>query len=618
MRGTRDIRTLGVAAIVLSLAHAPAVGAEPPPLTSERVEAVKAHIRRAWADLTRTKRDLLAAAADPKLDRPPGRPWPVYLSRKESYAGVARELEAALGPDGWGRIDLRRLPKRTASLPEHGLLYLPNPYVVPGGRFNEMYGWDSFFIELGLLRDGELDRARGMVDNFVYEIEHYGTLLNANRTYYLTRSQPPFLGRMVLMLHEARPDRAWLRRVLPALAAYHRFWTVAPHAIPGLGLSRYFDAGKGPAPEVVAGERDGAGRTHYDRAREYYRTAGEIADYDVDRFYDRKRDRLTELFYKGDRSMRESGFDPSNRFGPLSVDIVHYAPVCLNSLLYQMELDLARIHDELGNGNEAGRYRARADARRAAVDRHLWDEEAGLYFDYNFESRRRREYVFATTFYPLWVGLASPARAARVREVLRRLEAPGGLLTSLEKTGSQWDAPFGWAPLQWIAVQGLRRYGFHEDADRLSRAFLALVAKEYDEHGVILEKNDVMSRESDVGPGIRYGYASNEVGFGWTNGVFLDLVAALGERAARRQTCTTERMSASRILRPSAEPSAASEARSGCGIRPTTLRAALQTPAMARALPFTLAAASSWPPAFTYRKTTWPPASRRSRSASGM
>jgi alpha,alpha-trehalase len=519
-----------IAAVVVLLAGTPAfLWADEAPASTQRWDPVRAHIRRAWADLTRTNRDLLKAAEDPKLERARGGRWPVYVSRKEDRVRLARELSALVGSESWARIDLRPLPRRPRRMKEHGLLYLPHPYVVPGGRFNEMYGWDSFFIQLGLMRDGELDLARGMVDNFVYQIEHYGTLLNANRTYYLTRSQPPFLGRMIWMLHEARPDRAWLKRTLPALVAYHRFWIEAPHAIDGVGLSRYFDMGSGPAPEVVASERDAQGRTHYDRVREHYRTH-EVDDYDVDRFYDRKRDRLTDVFYKGDRSMRESGFDPSNRFGPFSVDIVHHAPVCLNSLLFQMEVDLARIHEELGRKDDAVRFRALAERRRVAVDRHLWDEAAGLYLDYNFEKARRRPYVFATTFYPLWVGLASPAQAAHVREVLRRLEASGGLLTSLEETGSQWDAPFGWAPLQWIAVQGLRRYGFHEDADRLSSKFLGLVAKEFDEHGVIVEKYDVVKGESDVASGLRFGYSSNEVGFGWTNGVFLDLQAGLTKK----------------------------------------------------------------------------------------
>jgi alpha,alpha-trehalase len=254
----------------------------------------------------------------------------------------------------------------------------------------------------------------------------------------------------------------------------------------------------------------------------------------VSLFYDRAADRLTDLFFKGDRSMRESGFDPSNRFGPFSVDIVHYAPVCLNALLYGMERDAAEIHDALGDPGEARRWRARAQARREAVDRRLWDEASGLYLDWDFRSGKRRRYDFATTFYPLWVGMASPAQARRVLSSLERLEAPGGLLTSTTVSGSQWDAPFGWAPLQMIAVSGLRLYGHHAEADRLARRFVGLVVKEFEEHGTIVEKYDVVRRESDVSAGIRFGYSSNEVGFGWTNGVLLELLAEL-EASARRK-----------------------------------------------------------------------------------
>jgi alpha,alpha-trehalase len=498
----------------------------------ERLDEIRKYIKSSWSTLTRSTRDLPAAARDPKLPRKPGEPWPVYVSPKDDRARLAGELRAILSEQELATIDLRTLPPDPFSIREHGLLYLPYPYVVPGGRFNEMYGWDSYFILVGLLRDGEIRRAQDMVENFLYEIDRYGRILNANRTYFLTRSQPPFLTRMILGVFHETKDVKWLRTTVPAIERYYRFWTTAPHLIPELGLSRYFDLGTGPAPEVVSDERDAAGRTHYDRVREYYRTH-EVTDYDVSLYYDRAADQLTDLFYKGDRSMRESGFDPSNRFGPFSVDIIHYAPVCLNSLLYQMEADAAEIASLLGRDAEGRIWRSRARARQARVNSLLWDEKAGLYFDYNFRTKRRRPYEFATTFYPLWVGLATGEQAARVRANLPTLEAPGGLLTSTQTTGSQWDAPFGWAPLQMIAVDGLRRYGYEEDADRLAAKFLSLVAKEFAEHGAIVEKYDVRRRESDVSAGIKFGYSSNEIGFGWTNGVFLDLLAGMKETVKR-------------------------------------------------------------------------------------
>jgi len=533
---TLALTAAAAAVIAAGAAAQPTAGTATDALSPARVAAVRAYIKKAWTTLSRSTRDLAAAAPDPKVHLAPGQRWPVYLPPEEDRARVQSQLEATLSAADLARIELRTLPARGAMPAEPGLLYLPRPYVVPGGRFNEMYGWDSYFIQVGLLADGETEKARDMVENFLYEIEHYGTILNANRTYYLTRSQPPFLTEMVLGVFEQTGDKEWLRRTVPAIDSYYRFWTTEPHLVPETGLSRYFDRGEGPAAEVLSDEKDAQGRTHYDRIREYYRDHPDAAkgDYDLDRYYDRKNDRLTDLFYKGDRSMRESGFDPSNRFGLFNVDVIHYTPVCLNTLLYRMETDAARIADTLGDAARAAEWRRRAEARHAAIDRYLWDEPSGLYLDYDFETKARRKYEFATTYYPLWAGLASKAQAARVRDNLKRFEAPGGLLTSTRVTGNQWDAPYGWAPLQMIPIDGLRRYGYDEDADRLSRKFLSMVVEDFEEHGAIVEKYDVQRRRSDVAAGIKFGYSANQVGFGWTNAAFLDLLAGLDRSAARR------------------------------------------------------------------------------------
>jgi alpha,alpha-trehalase len=494
--------------------------------SSAQLQEVRQYIKRTWSALTRSIRDLPKAAPDPKIHRAPGEPWPVYVAADESRADAEQKLRGVLSADDLRTIELRTLPERPEQIRDHGLLYLPYPYVVPGGRFNEMYGWDSYFIQRGLLRDGELELARSMTDNFLYEIAHYGMILNANRTYFLTRSQPPFLTEMILGVYDKTHDRAWLRSTLAAIDRYYRFWTTPPHLIESIGLSRYFDLGNGPAPEVLSDERDAQGRTHYDRVREFYRTH-KIDDYDVSQFYDRAADKLTERFYKGDRSMRESGFDPSNRFGPFNAAIVDYAPVCLNVLLYRMEQDTGRIHNLLGDPKGAAEWLRRAQRRRQLVNRYLWDPKAGLYFDYNFETGRRRVYPFATTFYPLWAGMASKQQAARVTGNLSRFEAPGGILTSTQTSGSQWDAPFGWAPLQLMAVDGLRRYGDHTAADRIARKFVSLVVQDFDAHHAIVEKYDVERRSSDLGARLAFGYTSNEIGFGWTNAAVLDLLAGL-------------------------------------------------------------------------------------------
>ncbi len=492
-------------------------------------EPIQEYIRKMWAVLTRSNRNLAIAAVDPKFKPLPNGRWPVYVPANGDARSIEGELRRDMAAGDFEKIALRKLPTDSANITEHiteqGLLYLPRPYVVPGGRFNEMYGWDSYFIQLGLLRDNDVALAKDMADNFLFEIRNYGKILNANRTYYLTRSQPPFLTQMLLGVFERNKDRKWLSDAMPAVESYYRFWTSAPHHTPETGLSRYYDLGEGPAPESVSAERDAQGLTHYDRVKEYYLT-NKVDAYDVSEFFDAKRNILTDLFYKGDRSMRESGFDPSNRFGPFSVDIIHYDPVCLNSLLYVMELQTAEILKILDKDGEAAVWRDRAGKRAGAIEGLMWDAQDGLYYDYNFTHKVVRRYAFLTTFYPLWVGLASQAQAAAVEKNLPKFERPGGLTTSTYESGNQWDLPFGWAPLEMIAVEGLRRYGFNADADRISEEFLSLVRDEYRKVGFIVEKYDVVRRSVDSGS-IRFGYQSNQAGFGWTNAVYTRLLDEL-------------------------------------------------------------------------------------------
>ena len=485
-------------------------------------EPILAYIKQTWAVLTRSNRMLAKAAADPKFQPGADDRWPVYVSPHEDLARIERQLRQEMPPADLAKIQLRALPADAAALRVHGLLYLPHPYVVPGGRFNEMYGWDSYLIQVGLLRDGEVDLAKDLADNFLYEIREYGKILNANRTYYLTRSQPPFLTQMVLGVYRKTQDRKWLAAALPAIEKYYAFWTTEPHLTPETGLSRYYDLGDGPAPEVLSAEKDAEGRTHYDLIKQYFRTH-KVDDYDVGEYFDPGRDILTTLFYKGDRSMRESGFDPSDRFGKFNIDIIHYNPVCLNSLLYLMETETAEILRILGRANDAGPWEKRAQERAARINRLMWDNEAGLYFDYEYVHHRLRHYPFLTTFYPLWAGFASREQAAAVVRNLPQFERPGGLQTSINVSGNQWDAPFAWAPLEMIAVQGLRRYGYQSEADRISRAFLSLVDEEYRRLGVIVEKYDVVRRRTAIAADIRFGYHSNEAGFGWTNAAFTAL-----------------------------------------------------------------------------------------------
>lgn len=501
---------------VLSLAMATATAVSAPASIP-----IFTYIQQTWKQLTRSNQNLSSAAMDPKLKPLSDGRWPVYIARND-FSRASDDLRRQMQPADLLKIELRPLADDAKQIREEGLLYLPLPYVVPGGRFNEMYGWDSFFIQMGLLRDGEFGLAKNMADNFLYEVREYGKILNANRTYYLTRSQPPFLTGMVLAVYNHTHDQQWLADALPAIETYYRYWTSEPHLTPETGLSRYFDLGDGPAPEVVASERDKNGRTEYDLVREYFRTH-KITDYDAGEYYDKKTNQLTPLFYKGDRSMRESGFDPSARFGPFGADIIHFNPVCLNSLLYMMESQTAEILDLLHRDSEAATWRERAQRRADQINRLMWDPQDRLYYDYNFVRHGIRRYPFLTTFYPLWAGIASPDQAGQVVPNLSRFERQGGLEASTFRSGDQWDAPFGWAPLEWIAAQGLRRYSYQRDADRISAKFLSLIQREFAKYGTLEEKYDLVRGSASVGGALRYGYRTNEAGFGWTNAVFTSL-----------------------------------------------------------------------------------------------
>jgi len=488
-----------------------------------RVAYTSVYIDQAWDDLTRTLKDIPIAVQDIKIPHDPGKQWPLYISGLEDLEGIQTLLSRTLSSAELSGVEIRTIPDDPDNIEEHGLLFLPYPYVVPGGRFNEMYGWDSYFILLGLLTSGRIDLAKSIVENYFYQIRHYQKILNANRTYYLGRSNPPFLTRAVLDVFERTKDTAWLKRALPFLLDHYRFWTCPPHVLEAGGLSRYYALGKGPAPEAAWSEVDELGRSHYDRVKDYYKENADVG-YDKDFFFDAEAGELTDLFYTGDRSVRESGFDPTARFGEFGVDIINYFPVCLNTLLYIMEDDIADIHRILGDPKGATLFERLAKRRKDTINRLLWGEQEGMYFDYQFRSRARHVYPFLTTFYPMWAGIASNAQASRIVENLPRFETSCGLQTSLTPSGNQWDAPFGWAPLQWIAVRGLLRYGYSEEAARIAEKFIRLVTDEHARTGTIREKYNVQACNIEVSEDVQFGYLTNEVGFGWTNGVYLSLL----------------------------------------------------------------------------------------------
>jgi alpha,alpha-trehalase len=466
------------------------------------------------------------------------------------------------------RVDVEHLPDKITEqtlnkIQRHGLLYLPNPYVVPGGQFNEMYGWDSYFIIRGLLRDHRRDLARGMVENFFYEIEHYGGVLNANRSYYLGRSQPPFLSSMILAVYEAdkasgQPDLQWLDRAYRFAVKDYEQWNRDPHLAGETGLSRYFDEGDGPVPEIMGDPSD-----YYHGVAEYFLThdgedsprlvrqkAGQPAAPEVGPIFElpdcepeskqgpkedcshENRYSLTADFYKGDRSMRESGFDVSFRFGPYSADTHRFAPVCLNSLLYKTEKDLEQISLLLGRQDEARKWAHNAQLRQTRIVKYLWNSERGMFFDYNFANSAQSTYDYASTFYPLWAGLASKEQAQAVVRNLPLFEQPGGLAMSRIATEAQWDYPYGWAPIHLLAVEGLRCYGYDTDADRITFKFLATILRNFRRDHTLREKYDVVTQSSVTH--ILAGYSQNVTGFGWTNAVFQVLLGESPEQITAR------------------------------------------------------------------------------------
>lgn len=532
----------------------------------EGLAPIRDYIFKSWDTLTRSMEDC-STVVDPKL----AENSVLYLPADFAIPTSVEELQKRC------HIQVKKLPEKitrpgqidTTALSPQGLLYLEHKYVVPGGRFNEMYGWDSYFIVRGLLQDGKVELAKGMVENFFFEIEHYGSILNANRSYYLSRSQPPFLTSMILGVYEAEKaagheDKKWLHGAYEYAKKDHGMWVREPHLAGDTGLSRYYDFGDIPAPESLKDETD-----HYRKVAAYFlnhpekdhgylvRKGAPGSEAPVGKGYsvqicdegahggcdDAEIVTLSRDFYRADRSMRESGFDVSFRFGPHGAATHHFAPVCLNSLLYKTEKDLESIARMLGKADEAADWAKHAEARKQSVQKYLWDAKSGFYFDYNLDKKERSSYIYITTYYPLWAGIATVEQAQALEKNLSKLEQPGGLVMSPYETEGQWDFPYAWAPTQMIAMEGLRKYGFNKDADRISYNFASMIAENFRRDGTIREKYNAVTRSSETA--VKAGYNINVVGFGWTNAAFVvflhELPKELAEKLDREQVALAEK-----------------------------------------------------------------------------
>jgi alpha,alpha-trehalase len=518
------------------------------------------YISSGWDTLTRSMTDC-KSIVDPKIAAQSVLYLPKEMAEPASVQTLSKNCNVRVEHLP---MEIHRLGEiSTSNIDPPGLLYLPNKYVVPGGRFNEMYGWDSYFIVRGLLQSGRLELARGMVDNFFFEIEHYGAMLNANRTYYLTRSQPPFLSSMFVDVYEAtrkqpgaKEEKAWLERAYADLSKDYEMWTHNPHLAGDTGLSRYYDFGDGPPPEAVKDETG-----FYRKVAQYFFLHPEQADHylvEAPPGTDQqvagsaytlqvcdaattmahpeceppRQFKLSKDYYKGDRSMRESGFDVSFRFGAFGSATHHYAPVCLNTLLYKTEKDLEQISRWLGQADEAERWSKRAEDRKNLITKYLWNTQKGLFFDFNFMTKQMSDYQYASTFYPLWAGLATPEQTRAVENNLKVFEQPGGIPMSTVESGAQWDLPYGWGNIEMLAIDGLRRYKDSGDADRVSYNFLSTVAESFRRDSEIREKYNVVTRSSEAHAEL--GYHMNVVGFGWTNAAFLELLHNLPKEMVQR------------------------------------------------------------------------------------
>ncbi|MDT7855315.1 alpha,alpha-trehalase TreF [Rubrivirga sp. S365] len=404
---------------------------------------------------------------------------------------------------------------RPADDPElvSSLIPLPNPYVVPGGRFREVYYWDSYFTMLGLVESGRLDLVRSVLDNFAFQIETVGHVPNGNRTYYLSRSQPPFFAAMV-GLYAAATDSAQALRYLPALEAEHAFWMDGAEALTpgeahrravrlagGAVLNRYWDDRPEPRPESY---------------REDYELAQTVPEAD------------RPALYRNLRAAAESGWDFSSRWMRDPTDLrtletVDLVPVDLNSLLYHQERTIGRLHALGDDDAEAERWAGRAEARRRALLDAAYDPSEGAFFDVRWRTGQRvTDRPTLAMAAPLYFGLATEAQGRATADRLERdFLQPGGLVTTLIASGQQWDAPNGWPPLQWLGAEGARRYGRADLADAVRDRWLALNRRVYQATGKMTEKYDVTDLSRPAGGG-EY---PNQDGFGWTNGVALGFSA---------------------------------------------------------------------------------------------
>ena len=429
----------------------------------------------------------------------------------KDHSMVSLQLETDTTKTMYEHIDLmwdklKRGPD--VKIPNSSRIALPKEYVVPGGRFQEIYYWDSYFTMEGLLVSGKWELAKSLVDNFAYLINTLGFIPNGTRDYYNSRSQPPFFPMMVKALARDKPEM--ILYYLPELQKEYDFFMAHDsidrpygadnHVVQMIGgglMNRYFDTAVKPRPEAY---------------KEDVHLASSITTSNE-----------KQELYSNLRAAAESGWDFSTRWFAKkddfsSIKTTSILPVDLNCLLYQAELLLASGYQQRGDKELAQSFRNKANQRRQLIDEYFWDEQAGFYKDFEFRRAELMPDYTLAGMYPLFFGIASPPKAERVKKVLlEKFLKPGGLVTTLYHSGQQWDAPNGWAPLQWMSVYALLNYGYKKEAKDIMERWLALNEKVFKNTGKMMEKYNVEDLSLLSGGGE---YETQD-GFGWTNGVAL-------------------------------------------------------------------------------------------------
>ncbi|RKT01191.1 trehalase family glycosidase [Chryseobacterium defluvii] len=396
---------------------------------------------------------------------------------------------------------------RTAYEEKGTLLKLPKPYIVPGGRFNEFFYWDSYFIMLGLQVSGRIEMMENIIENCAYLIQNVGFVPNASRTHFLSRSQPPYFSLMLDLLFDTTGDEKIYLKYHDTLEKEYAFWMNGEEWLEndssikrvvrtkdGNILNRYYDAENAPRPESYLIDIEDNQNT-------------------------------SEEFYRNIRSACESGWDFSSRWFAdgetiQTIETLNLAQVDLNCLLWHLEDTLAKSSKLQNLTEKYNYYTQRAASRRQMIDNYFWDENAVIYRDYHIKKHKNTPSEHIAALYPLFLGLAGEEQAKKVVQTIsEKFLYQGGLVTTTKQSGQQWDLPNAWAPYQWLGFKAMKNYGFDELAETIKNNWCSNVERVYNNTGKLMEKYNALDTETIAGGG-EY---PNQDGFGWTNGVYLKL-----------------------------------------------------------------------------------------------